>query len=79
MAGSYPLSLCSVKTEPPRALRGEAEGERLHLQWEAPSDILARHLIYEIRYRSKKERAWKVGRHFIQGMKKRHEPIVTNC
>ncbi|XP_062411450.1 thrombopoietin receptor isoform X2 [Sardina pilchardus] len=51
-----------IKTEPPTALRAEPERERLHLQWDCPSEILAKHLIYEIRYRSEDENAWK---HFV--------------
>ncbi|XP_031430950.1 thrombopoietin receptor isoform X2 [Clupea harengus] len=48
-----------IKTEPPRALRGEPQGERLLLQWDAPAEIFAQDLIYEIRCRSKDEKAWK--------------------
>ncbi|XP_076134713.1 thrombopoietin receptor isoform X1 [Alosa pseudoharengus] len=51
----------SIKTEPPMGLRAEA-GQRLHLQWDCPSEILAKHLIYQIRYHSKDENDWK---HFV--------------
>ncbi|XP_063057315.1 thrombopoietin receptor isoform X2 [Engraulis encrasicolus] len=49
----------SIKTGPPMALRGEADGARLHLHWDAPSEVFAQHLIYEIRYRSRDQAAWK--------------------
>lgn len=69
-AGSGPLSQTfytepfrlssSVRTPPPGSLRGESDGGRLDLRWDAPLPALSAHLMYQVRYQPKGEGAWKL-------------------
>ncbi|XP_028857117.1 thrombopoietin receptor isoform X2 [Denticeps clupeoides] len=50
----------SIKTEPPNRLRGESSGGKLCLQWDAPSQVLSHHLVYDIRYHLLGRHEWKI-------------------
>ncbi|XP_037624774.1 thrombopoietin receptor isoform X2 [Sebastes umbrosus] len=48
----------SIKTNPPRHLRGALEKDKLCLRWEAPLPSLSSHLQYEVGYQIRGGEAW---------------------